>query len=116
VTWACPMTTSWQTHLNARSSRNLPAYLQSLPAEVKRDARYLSKFVIGAGSGLFDYALNAICNEVVIDLRKKASFYGLDISFDAAVGGGKTREFYKTEDDLAALKDACSWTHAANWS
>jgi hypothetical protein len=27
---------------------NLPGYLQSLPAEVKRDARYLSKFVIGA--------------------------------------------------------------------
>lgn len=85
---------------------NLPAYLQSLPAEVKRDARYLSKFVIGAGSGLFDYALNAIWNEVVIDLRKKASLYGLDIFFDAAVGGSKTREFYKTEDDLAALKDA----------
>ena len=85
---------------------NLPAYLQSLPAEVKRDARYLSKFVIGAGSGLFDYALNAIWNEVVIDLRKKAALYGLDIFFDAAVGGNKTREFYKTEDDLAALKDA----------
>lgn len=79
---------------------NLPSYLQSLPAEVKRDARYLSKFVIGAGSGLFDYALNAIWNEVVIDLQKKASLYGLDIFFDAAVGGSKTREFYKTEDDL----------------
>jgi hypothetical protein len=85
---------------------NLPAYLHSLPAEVKREARYLSKFVIGAGSGLFDYALNAIWNEVVIDLRKKAALYGLDIFFDAAVGGSKTREFYKTEDDLAALKDA----------
>lgn len=85
---------------------NLPGYLQSLPEEVKRDARYLSKFVIGAGSGLFDYALNAIWNEVVIDLRKKASLYGLDIFFDAAVGGSKTREFYKTEDDLSAIKDA----------
>nr|CAD6438286.1 hypothetical protein REQ54_04554 [Rhizobium sp. Q54] len=85
---------------------NLPAYLQALPPEVKRDARYLSKFVIGAGSGLFDYSLNAIWNEVVLDLRKKASLYGLDIFFDAAVGGGKAREFYKTEDDLAALKDS----------
>lgn len=85
---------------------NLPGYLASLPAEVKRDARYLSKFVIGAGSGLFDYALNAIWNEVVIDLRKKAALYGLEIFFDAAVGGSKAREFYKTEDDLAALKDA----------
>ena len=85
---------------------NLPAYLHSLPAEVKRDARYLSKFVIGAGAGLFDYALNAIWNEVVIDLRKKASLYGLDIFFDAAVGGSKARDFYKTVDDLAALKDS----------
>ena len=87
-------------------AQNLPAYLHALPAEVKREARYLSKFVIGAGTGLFDYALNAIWNEVVIDLRKKASLYGLDIFFDAAVGGSKTREFYKVEEDLAALKDA----------
>jgi hypothetical protein len=87
-------------------ANNLPSYLNSLPAEIKRDARYLSKFVIGAGAGLFDYALNAIWNEVVIDLRKKASLYGLDIFFDAAVGGSKTRDFYKTEDDLSALKDS----------
>jgi hypothetical protein len=87
-------------------AQNLAGYLQALPAEVKRDARYLSKFVIGAGTGLFDYALNSIWNEVVIDLRKKASLYGLDIFFDAAVGGSKTREFYKSEEDLAALKDA----------
>jgi hypothetical protein len=78
-------------------SNNLPSYLNSLPAEIKRDARYLSKFVIGAGAGLFDYALNAIWNEVVIDLRKKASLYGLDIFFDAAVGGSKTREFYRSK-------------------
>ncbi len=32
--------------------------------------------------------------------------YGLDIFFDAAVGGGKAREFYSTEDDLASLKDS----------
>ncbi|MBY0356150.1 MAG: hypothetical protein K2Q12_10560, partial [Rickettsiales bacterium] len=85
---------------------NLPAYIQSLPPEVKRDARYLSKFVVGAGYGLFDYSLNAIWNEVVLDLRKKAIFYGLDIFFDAAVGGGKARDFYNSEDDLPALKDS----------
>ncbi len=84
--------------------QNLPAYIESLPPEVKQDARYLSKFVVGAGFGLFDYSLNAIWNEVVIDLRKKAIAYGLDIFFDSAVGG-KTREFYKNEDDLASLKD-----------
>jgi len=87
-------------------ANNLPEYIQSLPTEIKSDARYLSKFVIGAGSGLFDYALNALWNEVVITIRKKAAVYGLDIFFDAAVGGNKTREFYNTEDDLPALKDA----------
>lgn len=86
--------------------QNLPAYIESLPPEIKRDARYLSKFVVGAGFGLFDYSLNAIWNEVVLDLRKKAITYGIDIFFDSAVGGGKNREFYKTEDDLGSLKDA----------
>ncbi|MFB2921573.1 MULTISPECIES: hypothetical protein [Aerosakkonema] len=37
--------------------QNLPTYIQSLPDEIKRDARYLSKFVVGAGFGLFDYSL-----------------------------------------------------------
>ncbi len=85
--------------------QNLPIYIESLPAEIKQDARYLSKFVVGAGFGLFDYSLNAIWNEVVIDLRKKAITYGIDIFFDSAVGG-KAREFYKNDDDLASLKDA----------
>jgi len=86
--------------------QNLPIYIQSLSPEIKRDARYLSKFVVGAGFGLFDYSLNAIWNEVVLDLRKKAIAYGIEIFFDSAVGGNKNREFYKNEDDLASLKDA----------
>jgi hypothetical protein len=85
--------------------QNLPTYLQSLPDDIKRDARYLSKFVVGAGFGLFDYSLNAVWNEVTLDLRKKAIAYGIDIFFDAAVGG-KSRDFYETEEDLASLKDA----------
>ena len=85
--------------------QNLSTYIQSLPDEIKRDARYLSKFVVGAGFGLFDYSLNAIWNEVTLDLRKKAIAYGIDIFFDAAVGG-KGRDFYETEEDLATLKDA----------
>lgn len=85
--------------------QNLPALIAGLPPEVKQGARYLSKFVVGAGFGLFDYALNAIWNEVVLDLNKKAIAYGLDIFFDQAVGG-KAREFYQTEEDLRSLKDA----------
>lgn len=85
---------------------NLFNLVQNLPAETKLDARYLSKFVIGAGFGLFDYSLNAIWNEVVLNLRKKAVMYGLEIFFDSAVGGSKAREHYKTEEDLGSLKDS----------
>lgn len=85
---------------------NIQAYIVSLPEEIRREARYLSKFVVGAGFGLFDFSLNAIWNEVVLDLRKKAITYGIDIFFDSAVGGSKNRDYYKTEEDLGALKDA----------
>jgi hypothetical protein len=85
---------------------NLYSLIHDLPPSVKKDARYLSKFVIGAGFGLFDYSLNAVWNEVVINLRKKAVMYGLDIFFDAAVGGSKAREYYSTEEDLSSLKDS----------
>lgn len=85
--------------------QNLPGYIQSLPPQVKQGARYLSKFVVGAGIGLFDYSLNAIWNEVVLDLHKKAIAYGIDIFYDAAIGG-KAREFYQSEDDLRSVKDA----------
>ena len=93
-------------HNNERQiiGQNLPQYIANLPLELKQDARYLSKFVVGAGFGLFDYALNSIWNEVTLALRNKAITYGLEIFYDAAVGG-KLRDFYKTEDDLAALKD-----------
>jgi len=85
--------------------QNLPQLIAKLPPEVKQGARYLSKFVVGAGIGLFDYALNSIWNEVVLDLHRKAIGYGLDIFYDAAIGG-KNREFYQSEEDLRSLKDA----------
>jgi hypothetical protein len=83
---------------------NLPAFIESLPDEVKKEARYLSKFVAGAAIGLFDASLNYVWNEVVINLREKVVVYGLDMFFDAAVGGGR-RELYSTEEDLSGLKD-----------
>lgn len=85
--------------------QNLPNFIDSLAPEIKQGARYLSKFVVGAGFGLFDYSLNAIWNEVVLDLHKKAIAYGLDIFYDAAIGG-KAREFYESEEDLRSVKDA----------
>ncbi len=83
---------------------NLPTLLDSLPPELKRDARYLSKFVGATAIGLFDAALNYVWNEVVLNLRDKASTYGIDLFFDAAVGGS-ARSSYKNEDDLPGIKD-----------
>lgn len=84
---------------------NLPSFLNSLSADEKREARYLSKFVGSTAIGLFDAALNYVWNEVVLNLRKKAIVYGVDLFFDAAVGGS-ARASYKNEDDLQGLKDS----------
>lgn len=82
----------------------LPGFLQSINPEIKKDARYLSKFVAGAAIGLFDASLNYVWDEVVINLRKKVIAYGLDIFFDNAVGE-KVRSQYTSEEDLKGLKD-----------
>lgn len=83
---------------------NLYDFINTLSPEEKQDARYLSKFVGATAIGLFDAALNYVWNEVVINLRKKVSLYGIDLFFDAAIGGSK-REFYNDEEDLSGLKD-----------
>ena len=83
---------------------NFPQFVHALPAQVKRESRYLSKFAAASSIGLFDAALNYVWNEVVLNLRKKAVIYGIDLFFDAAVGG-KHRDLYQIEDDLTGLKD-----------
>lgn len=93
------------TEQRAIVASNLPSFLASLAPEEKSEARYLSKFVGASAIGLFDAGLNYIWNEVVLSLRQKASIYGIELFYDAAVGG-KNREFYKDEDDLDGLKDS----------
>ncbi|WP_409277573.1 hypothetical protein [Pseudomonas defluvii] len=83
---------------------NFPRYMMTLPQELKRDSRYLSKFAAASSIGLFDAALNYVWNEVVLNLRKKTVIYGLELFFDAAVGG-KYRDLFESEADLAGLKD-----------
>lgn len=58
---------------------NLPIFLNSLPPEEKREARYLSKFIGASAVCLFDAALNYVWNEVILTLRKKAVIYGIDL-------------------------------------
>lgn len=88
----------------ARIMGALPDFIQSLQPEIRREARYLSKFIAGSAIGLFDAALNYVWNEVIVNLRKKIVFYGLDLFYDAAVGE-KVRDLYTTEEDLSGIKD-----------
>lgn len=87
-----------------RIMKALPEFIESLPTKIRRDARYLSKFIAGSAVGLFDASLNFVWNEVVSSLRKKVMIYGLDIFFDAAVGEN-LRDQYKDGEDLSGLKD-----------
>lgn len=83
---------------------NFPQFVSMLPVEVKRDSKYLSKFAAASAIGLFDAALNYVWNEVVLNLRRKTIIYGLELFFDAAVGG-KQRDLFSTESDLSGIKD-----------
>ncbi len=82
----------------------LPQTIQQLSPQTKKDAVYLSKFVASSAIGLHDAALNYLWNEVVVSLREKVKIYGLDLFFDAAVGGD-LRETYSTVEDLSLIKD-----------
>lgn len=82
----------------------LPRFMSKIQPEQKRDAVYLSKFIAGAAIGLFDASLNFVWDEVVVNLRKKITYFGLDLFFDNAVESRK-RPFYQTEDDLSGIKD-----------
>lgn len=84
---------------------SLPMVLQGVPVNIKQNAVYLSKFVAASAIGLYDAALNYLWNEVIISLREKVKFYGLDLFFDVAIGGD-LRDSYKVENDLSLIKDA----------
>lgn len=88
----------------------LPRFMSKIQPEQKRDAIYLSKFIAGAAIGLFDASLNFVWDEVVVNLRKKIVYFGLDLFFDNAVESRK-RPFYQTEDDLSGIKDRTMLVH-----
>lgn len=82
----------------------LPGLLNQIPNEQKRDAYYLSRFVAGAAIGLFDASLNYVWNEVVLTLRNKIVYYGLDTFYDRACNN-RNRDQYTSANDLSGLKD-----------
>ncbi len=85
-------------------AKNLPDLLGEIPNEKKASATYLSKFVAASAIGLFDAALNYVWNEVIINLRGKIVYYGLDVFYDNAIESNR-REAYKKEEDLSSIND-----------
>lgn len=85
-------------------AKNLPDLLEEIPNEKKVSATYLSKFVAASAIGLFDAALNYVWNEVIINLRKKIVYYGLDVFYDNAIESSR-RETYRKEEDLSSIND-----------
>ena len=65
--------------------KNLPTLLSTISNEDKSNANYLSKFVAASAIGLFDAALNYIWNEVIVNLRTKINYYGLDTFYDLSL-------------------------------
>lgn len=95
---------------------NLPAFIEGLPAEIKKDARYLSKFVVGAGYGLFDYSLNSIWNEVVIDLRKRQYTMGWTSFLMPRLAAEITDTCIRPKQIWETLKTQSFSTLAENWN
>lgn len=85
-------------------AKNLPDLLGEIPNEKKVSATYLSKFVAASAIGLFDAALNYVWNEVIINLRRKIVYYGLDVFYDNAIESNR-REAYRKEEDLSSIND-----------
>lgn len=81
----------------------LPQTIQQLSPQTKQNAVYLSKFVASSAIGLHDAALNYLWNQVIVSLREKVELYGMDLFYDAAVGG-ELRETYSSFEHLSSIK------------
>ena len=53
---------------------NLPFTVGKISPDLKKDAKYLSKFVASSALGLYDAALNYLWNEVVLSFKRKSEF------------------------------------------
>ena len=70
----------------------------------KEQSLYLSKFIAGVASGLFDAALNYLWDETILQIRKRVVQYDLEYFYDNAVTGEK-RKRLKDENDLSKIDD-----------
>ncbi len=83
---------------------NLDSVIAQIDSKEKNHSLYLSKFIAGVASGLFDAALNYLWDETILQIRKRVVQYDLEYFYDNAVSGDK-RKRLKDESDLNKVDD-----------
>lgn len=84
--------------------KNFDSVIVQIDEREKQQSLYLSKFIAGVASGLFDAALNYLWDETILQIRKRVVQYDLEYFFDNAVAGEK-RKRLKDESDLVKVDD-----------
>jgi len=84
--------------------KNLKDVIAQIMPNEKQQSMYLSKFIAGVASGLFDAALNYLWDETILQIRKRVVQYDLEYFYDNAVSGDK-RKRLKDESDLPNVDD-----------
>lgn len=84
--------------------KNLEGVIVQIDSRDKQQSLYLSKFIAGVASGLFDAALNYLWDETILQIRKRIVQYDLEYFYDNAVTGEK-RKRLKDESDLNKVDD-----------
>lgn len=84
--------------------KNLEGVIAQIDEKEKQQSLYLSKFIAGVASGLFDAALNYLWDETILQIRKRVVQYDLEYFYDNAVSGDK-RNRLKDESDLVKVDD-----------
>jgi hypothetical protein len=84
--------------------KNLESVICKIEPKEKEQSLYLSKFIAGVASGLFDAALNYLWDETILQIRKRVVQYDLEYFYDNAVSGEK-RKRLKDENDLTKIDD-----------
>ena len=72
--------------------KNVDSVLDQVGYAEKEQSIYLSKFIAGVASGLFDAALNYLWDETILQIRKRVIQYDIEYFYDNAVTntGAKT--------------------------
>ena len=84
--------------------KNLEGVIAQIDHKEKNQSLYLSKFIAGVASGLFDAALNYLWDETILQIRKRVVQYDLEYFYDNAVSGDK-RKRLRDESDLNKVDD-----------